>query len=178
MFSGSAWRYRQSLVQYGACAPSNTKMGTEVVGPLTHADASQRGNAQHPASRMRLSRFTIDTHMQLLFAGATHAGQNRVREQIRVTLKSPRLDWCSSASLFLCCEYSVANTQYYKCKFIVSVIQNGTEYCCVVCLRLDINNNKFYCLVWCPGLNKITAPFPFISYIHILHTTHALSPKS
>jgi hypothetical protein len=38
---------------------------------------------------MRLSRFTIDTHMKLLFAGATHASQSRVREQIRVTLKMP-----------------------------------------------------------------------------------------
>jgi hypothetical protein len=31
---------------------------------------------------MRLSRFTINTHMKLLFAGATHAGHSRVREQI------------------------------------------------------------------------------------------------
>jgi hypothetical protein len=27
--------------------------------------------------------------MKLFFAGATHAGQSRVREQIRVTLKTP-----------------------------------------------------------------------------------------
>jgi hypothetical protein len=31
-----AWRYKQSFVQYGACAPSHSKMGTEVVGTLTH----------------------------------------------------------------------------------------------------------------------------------------------
>jgi hypothetical protein len=44
------------------------------------------------APRMRLSRFTINRHMNLFFAGATHSGQSRVREQIRVTLKTP-LDW-------------------------------------------------------------------------------------
>jgi hypothetical protein len=37
---------------------------------------------------MRFSRFTIDTHMKLFFAGATHAGRFRVREQILVTLKT------------------------------------------------------------------------------------------
>jgi hypothetical protein len=63
-------------------------MDTEVVGTLTHADASQRGNAQRPASRMRFSRFTKDSHMKLFFAGATHASQSRVREQIHVTLKT------------------------------------------------------------------------------------------
>jgi hypothetical protein len=38
---------------------------------------------------MRLARFTIYTQMTLLFAGATHASQSRVRDQIRVTLKTP-----------------------------------------------------------------------------------------
>jgi hypothetical protein len=37
------------LVQYGASAPRDSKMGTEVVGTLTHADAAQRGNTPHPA---------------------------------------------------------------------------------------------------------------------------------
>jgi hypothetical protein len=41
---------------------------------------------------MRLSRFTINTHMKLFFAGATHAGQSRVREQIRMTQKRPNLN--------------------------------------------------------------------------------------
>jgi hypothetical protein len=40
-----------------------------------------RGPAQRPASRMRLSRFAINTHMKLCFAGATHADQSRVRER-------------------------------------------------------------------------------------------------
>jgi hypothetical protein len=62
-------------------------MGIEVVGKLTHADALQCP-AQRPASRMLLSRFTINTHMKLFFAGATHAGRSRVREQICVTLKT------------------------------------------------------------------------------------------
>jgi hypothetical protein len=75
-------------VQYGAGAPPDSKMGTEVVGTLTHADAPQRGITR-PASRMRLSHFTINTHMKLFFAGATHAGRSRVREQIRMTLKTP-----------------------------------------------------------------------------------------
>jgi hypothetical protein len=51
-------------------------MNTEVVGTLTHADAPQR--------------FAINRHMKLFFAGATHAGQSRVREQIRMTLKTPK----------------------------------------------------------------------------------------
>jgi hypothetical protein len=34
-------------IGYSACAPPDSKMGTEVVGTLTHADAPQRGNAQH-----------------------------------------------------------------------------------------------------------------------------------
>jgi hypothetical protein len=39
--------------------------------------------------------FTIDTHMKLYFAGITHAGQSHVREQIRVTLKSPLVEDCT-----------------------------------------------------------------------------------
>jgi hypothetical protein len=39
-------------------------------------------------SRVRLSRFTVDSHVIIFFAGATHAGQIRVREQIPVTLKT------------------------------------------------------------------------------------------
>jgi hypothetical protein len=31
------------IVRYGACAPPDSKMGTEVVGMLTHADAPQWG---------------------------------------------------------------------------------------------------------------------------------------
>jgi hypothetical protein len=31
----------------------------------------------------------IDSHLTLFLAGATHAGQIRVREQIRMTLKTP-----------------------------------------------------------------------------------------
>jgi hypothetical protein len=41
-----------------------------------------------PRVRVCLSRFTIDLHMKLFFAGATHAGQIHVREQIR-PLKTP-----------------------------------------------------------------------------------------
>jgi hypothetical protein len=74
---------RQSLLKYGACSSSDSKMGT--VGTLTHADAPHRGNAPHrrPASRVRLSRFTIDSDMNFFFVGSTHA------EQIRVILKTP-----------------------------------------------------------------------------------------
>jgi hypothetical protein len=76
----------------GACAPSDSKIGTELVGTLTHLDVPQLGNralpAQRPASSMRLTRFTIDTHMKLCFAGATHTVQPGVREQIHVTLKT------------------------------------------------------------------------------------------
>jgi hypothetical protein len=63
-------------------------MGAEIVGTLTHADA-RTGAAPRtaPHARVRLSRFTIDSHMKLLFACATHAGPIRVREQIRITLK-------------------------------------------------------------------------------------------
>jgi hypothetical protein len=64
-------------------------MGTEVVGTFTYADAPHRGNAQRPTSRVRLSRFTIDSQMKFFFAGATHASQIRIREQIRMTLKTP-----------------------------------------------------------------------------------------
>jgi hypothetical protein len=52
-------------------------MGTEVVGTLTHADAPQWGNAPHPACVYHA-----------FFASATHAGQSRLREQNRVTLKT------------------------------------------------------------------------------------------
>jgi hypothetical protein len=45
-------------------APSDSKMGTNVV------------------TMLHLSRSTIDSHMKLFFAGAMHAGQIRVREQI------------------------------------------------------------------------------------------------
>jgi hypothetical protein len=51
-------------------AITDSKMGTEVVGTFTHADAPQRGNA----SCMRFSLFTINTLIKLFFAGATHAG--------------------------------------------------------------------------------------------------------
>jgi hypothetical protein len=70
-------------------------MGTEVLRSrtLTHADAAEyypaQRPAQHPAFCMRLERFTIDTHMNLFFAGATHSDQSRVCEQIPVTLKRP-----------------------------------------------------------------------------------------
>jgi hypothetical protein len=59
-------------------------VGTEVEGTLTHADAPQR-----PESCMRLLHFTINTHTKLIFSDATHAGQNRVRELTRMTLKKP-----------------------------------------------------------------------------------------
>jgi hypothetical protein len=49
------------------------------------------GVTPRTAPRIRLSRFTIDTHMKLFFAGATHAGQSHVREEIRVTLLTPKL---------------------------------------------------------------------------------------
>jgi hypothetical protein len=64
-------------------------MGTELLGTLTHADVPHRDNTHQSASRVRLSRFTIDSHMKLFFAGATHAGQIRVRKQFHVTLKPP-----------------------------------------------------------------------------------------
>jgi hypothetical protein len=50
---------------------------------------------------MRLSRFTIDTHMKLIFAGAAHAGQSRVREQIHMTLKNVLLTAITKAPQFL-----------------------------------------------------------------------------
>jgi hypothetical protein len=37
------------ILQYGECASLDSKMGTKVVGTLTHADAPQRGNAPHSA---------------------------------------------------------------------------------------------------------------------------------
>jgi hypothetical protein len=39
------------VVQYGACAPSDSKMNIEVVGTLTHAEDPRRGNAPHSAPR-------------------------------------------------------------------------------------------------------------------------------
>jgi hypothetical protein len=39
------------LLQYGACAPPDSKMGTEVVRAFTHADAPHRGYAPHSAQR-------------------------------------------------------------------------------------------------------------------------------
>jgi hypothetical protein len=46
-----------------------------------------------PRTALRIPRafitLTIGTHMKLFFADAMHAGQNRAREQIRVTLKTP-----------------------------------------------------------------------------------------
>jgi hypothetical protein len=41
---------------------------------------------------MRLYTVDNNTHMKLYFAGATRAGQSRVREQIRMTLKTPEED--------------------------------------------------------------------------------------
>jgi hypothetical protein len=43
------------------------------------------------APRMPHAFITLyDTYMKLLFAGATYAGQSRVREAILVTLKRPK----------------------------------------------------------------------------------------
>jgi hypothetical protein len=56
-------------------------MGTEVLGTLTHADA--------PHSAPRHVCVCLALHLKLFFAGASHAGQIRVREQIRMTLKTP-----------------------------------------------------------------------------------------
>jgi hypothetical protein len=53
------------------------------------AHARGIGPRMSPVPRIRLSRFTINTLMKLFFAGVTHAGESRVREQIRVTLKTP-----------------------------------------------------------------------------------------
>jgi hypothetical protein len=62
-------------------------MFTEIVGMLTHADAPQRGNSPYSSPHPFI---TLDnTQMKLFFVGATHADQSRVREQIRVTLKTP-----------------------------------------------------------------------------------------
>jgi hypothetical protein len=60
-----AWQCSQSLVQYGACAPPDSKMGTEVVGTLTHADTPHRGHAPHRAHVPRAfitlyNRFTYE----------------------------------------------------------------------------------------------------------------------
>jgi hypothetical protein len=64
-------------------------MGTEVVGTLTHAGEPQRGNAPHSVPHPACVYHALQYHIQkLCFAGATHAGI-RVREQIRVTLKTP-----------------------------------------------------------------------------------------
>jgi hypothetical protein len=47
------WHMRASpaCVKYHAADASDTKMGTEVVGTLTHADAPHRGNAPYSAPR-------------------------------------------------------------------------------------------------------------------------------
>jgi hypothetical protein len=47
------------------------------------------GVTPRTAPRVRLSRFTIGLYMKLFFAGATHAGQIRVREPNCMTLKRP-----------------------------------------------------------------------------------------
>jgi hypothetical protein len=44
-----AWCCRQSLVQYVACAPYGSKMGTEVEGTLMHANGPHWGNTPHCA---------------------------------------------------------------------------------------------------------------------------------
>jgi hypothetical protein len=83
-----ASQYWQSLEQ----TPSDYKRGAEAVGTLTHAEHPRAFItliALCPASCMRLSRFTIKTHMKSCFAGATHASQSRMHEQIRMTLKTP-----------------------------------------------------------------------------------------
>jgi hypothetical protein len=56
--------FRQSLEQYGACAPSDTKMGTEVVGSRMRMLRIGNRAAHRPATRVRLSRLTIDLHMR------------------------------------------------------------------------------------------------------------------
>jgi hypothetical protein len=57
-------QYIQSLVKYWVCAPSDSKMGTEAVGTLTHADAPQQGDAPyiapHPVCKYHLQRYTYE----------------------------------------------------------------------------------------------------------------------
>jgi hypothetical protein len=60
--------YLQSLVQYGACAPPDSKMATEVVGKLTHADAPQRGNAPHGIPHAFITLYNIYTY-EIILAG-------------------------------------------------------------------------------------------------------------
>jgi hypothetical protein len=49
LFSAGCVTVYTIISTIGSCAQSDSKMGTEVVGTLTHADAPQRGNASHPA---------------------------------------------------------------------------------------------------------------------------------
>jgi hypothetical protein len=98
-----AWGYRQSLVRYGACAQSDSKMGTDIVRSLTHADSPHRSNALHSDPRPACAYHAILLYRtivllyivlnywftyEIILCGYYAFGPNRVREQIRVTLKT------------------------------------------------------------------------------------------
>jgi hypothetical protein len=81
-------------VQYGARSLPDSQMGTvntKVVGTLTHADAPQITPRTAPRIPYAFITLYNNTHTKLFFASATPAGQSRVREQIRVALKTPLL---------------------------------------------------------------------------------------
>jgi hypothetical protein len=86
-----AWRYRQSLVQYGACAPSHSKIDTEVMLLARSRMRIPRTVSRVPHAFITLHNSEAHHYYILNYSWGTHAGQIRVHEQTRVTLKTPWL---------------------------------------------------------------------------------------
>jgi hypothetical protein len=61
----------------------------KLVVALTAFTTSMEERERRYSFLSRTPHETKDSHMKLFFAGATHASQIRVREQIRMTLKTP-----------------------------------------------------------------------------------------
>jgi hypothetical protein len=71
--------------------PPDSKMGTEIVGTLTHADAPQQGNAPHSAPHPACVYYALQYTYEIIFCGCYACGPIRMREQSRMTLKTSRL---------------------------------------------------------------------------------------
>jgi hypothetical protein len=80
-------------------------MGTEVVGTLTHVDARHRGNAPHSTPRAFITIYNRFTN-EIILCGCYACGQIRVREQIRMTLKTNAVQRVSF--LISCTDYCPA----------------------------------------------------------------------
>jgi hypothetical protein len=70
-----AGRYRQSLVKYDACAPSDSKMGSEVVGTLTHADAPHQETHSAIVPRAFITLYNRYTY-EIILCGCYACGRN------------------------------------------------------------------------------------------------------